>query len=49
MLIRPEDCDEYKYLVFDYIVVELKMQWVDVVRGVAFPKVLHTFILNPLN
>lgn len=49
MLIKPENCDKYNYLFFDFIIVELKMQWVDVASRVALPKVLHTFVMNPMN
>lgn len=49
MLIKPENCDKYKYLVFDFLVVELQMQWIDVERRTLLPRMLHTFILNPLN
>ena len=49
MLMKLENCDKYKYLSFDYLVVELKMQWVDVRRKMLLPRVLHTFIMNPMN
>ena len=49
MLIKPENCDRYKYLFLDFIVVELKMQWVDVGRRMFLPRILHMFIMNPMN
>ena len=48
-MIKPENCDKYKYLRFDYLVVELRMQWVDVKHRTLLPRVLHTFIMNPMN
>lgn len=46
-MLKEENFD--RLIFFRYMVVELKMPWVDVAKRIQLPVTLHKFIINVMN